>query len=299
MPFQSDHLRTLLALVDEGTFEAAARRLHLTQSAVSQRVKAMEHEAGSVLVRRTTPVTTTDAGDVLLRYARQVQLLDADAVRALSHADEARGTTLVPLALNADTLATWFLPSVADAVHELGLTLDLRREDQDRTTRLLRDGTVLAAVTSTAEPVQGCSSVPLGAMRYHAVCSPAFAGRHLVGDDLTPLGRAPRLDFDRQDDLQRTFVRDVVGSGDAGPRHFVPTSPDFARAVVLGLGWGLLPEEQCLADVRAGRLVDLAPRHTIDVALWWQRWNLSSPLLDRLTDAVVAGAATHLLRVAP
>lgn len=299
MAFQFDQLRTLVALVDEGTFEAAARRLHLTQSAVSQRVKAMEHEAGSVLVRRTTPVTTTDAGDVLLRYARQVELLDADAARALAEAASPSGATVVPLAVNADTLATWFLPSVADTVVELGLALDVRREDQEHTTRLLRDGTVLAAVTSTAEPVQGCTSVPLGAMRYRAVCSPAFRDRHLAEGGLEGLSRAPRLDLDRQDDLQRAFVRDVTGSAGAAPRHFVPTSADFARAVLLGLGWGLLPEEQCLDEIDDGRLVDLAPRRTVDVALWWQRWNLASPLLDRLTEAVRAGAATHLRRVAP
>ena len=293
MAFQFDQLRTLVALVDEGSFEAAARRLHLTQSAVSQRVKAMEQEAGSVLVRRTAPVTTTAAGDVLLRYARQVELLDADAARDLA-GDAAGGTTTVPLAVNADTLATWFLPAVADVVVELGVALDVRREDQDHTTRLLRDGTVLAAVTSTAEPVQGCTSTPLGVSRYLAVASPAYRDRHLVGVGLEALAAAPRLDFDRQDELQRGFVHDVVGAVDTAPRHYVPTSSDFARSVELGLGWGLLPEDQCLEQLAAGRLVDVAPGRHVDVALWWQRWNLTSPLLDRLSEAVLAGAWSHL-----
>jgi LysR family transcriptional regulator (chromosome initiation inhibitor) len=44
--FASEHLVTLRALVDEGTFEAAAQRLHMTQSAVSQRIKQLERTAG-------------------------------------------------------------------------------------------------------------------------------------------------------------------------------------------------------------------------------------------------------------
>jgi LysR family transcriptional regulator (chromosome initiation inhibitor) len=302
--FAPEHLVTLRALVDEGTFEAAAQRLHMTQSAVSQRIKQLERTAGQVLVQRTTPVVTTAAGDVVLRYARQVQLLADDAAVELG-ADGAgaggpggagRLGTSIAVAVNADSLATWFLEALAALPPEVGAVFDLHREDQENTTSLLRSGTVLAAVTSTREPLQGCSSEPLGLMRYRAVASPGFVDRWLGG--VPTMGRvdaAPMLDFDRSDQLQRGFLRASLGYDPRPPRTFVPSSADFARAARLGLGWGLLPEAQCLGLLADGSLVELAPGEHVDLALYWQRWALSSRLLDTLTESVRRSAAEVLL----
>jgi LysR family transcriptional regulator (chromosome initiation inhibitor) len=296
---QLDHLETLSALVDEGTFEAAARRLHVTASAVSQRVKAMETSTGRVLVQRTTPVTLTDAGEVVLRYARQVELLEADTRRSLDTVGDSRGASRITLAVNADSLATWFLGALAGLGESLGAVFDLRREDQEHTTRLLRAGTAMAAVTSTREAVQGCTTEALGAMRYRAVSSPAFADRWGLRDPaLARLAEAPVVFFDRNDDLQSAFVRARTGESWSGPRHYIPTSDDFARAVTLGFGWGVLPEQQCLAPIASGALVELAPDDPVDVPLYWQRWNLASPLLEAVTDAVRT-AARESLRRAP
>jgi LysR family transcriptional regulator (chromosome initiation inhibitor) len=319
--FPLDQLDTLRTIVDEGTFEAAARRLHVTQSAVSQRVKQLERSAGRVLLRRTTPVTTTEAGDVLLRHARQVDLLASDVLarlggdpahRAEAGSDEHVPTTL-PIAVNADSTATWFLDALAAVPPTAPVVFDLRRADQQHTAELLRSGDVLAAVTATREPVQGCSSEPLGVMRYRAVASPGFVERWLSSDpagrgdgagatrarpsdgpDLARLGRAPMVVFDRADDLQHDFARRLTGHEPLSPRHHVPASADFARAIVLGLGWGMLPEAQAHPELDAGRLVELAPADPVDVPLFWQRWTLASPLLDAVTDAVRA-TARHAL----
>lgn len=288
-----DQLATLRTVVDEGTFEAAAGRMHVSASAISQRVKTMEQATGRVLVRRTAPVTLTPAGDVLLRYARQVELLEADTLRELDDSAGA-GHPLIPLAVNADSLATWFLDSLDGLGEQLGATFDLHREDQEHTISLLRAGTVMAAVTSTRASAQGCVTEPLGLMRYRAVAAPAFVARWMPRHpDLADLPGAPVVTFDRSDDLQRAFA--LARTGDVGgPSHYVPASHDFARAVVLGLGWALLPEQQCLAEIADGTLMELAPRHPVDVALYWQRWNLASPLLDAVSRAVRAAAATAL-----
>ncbi|KQP57532.1 LysR family transcriptional regulator ArgP [Agreia sp. Leaf283] len=294
--FQYDHLQTLLALAEEGTFDAAARRLRLTQSAVSQRIKALEQSAGRILVQRSNPVLPTDAGAVLLRLARQASLLDADARSALHGPGAEDSAFPMAMAVNADSLATWFLEAVAPLARSGEVVFDIHREDQEHTTSLLRSGTVMAAVTSTADAVQGCSVEPLGAMRYRAVCTPGFQSDHAIrSGDLAALARVPRIDFDRRDDLQATVVRGVADSG-ATPRarHFVPTSSDFARAVLLGFGWGMLPEQQCSVELETGRLVEIAPGQYTEVRLFWQRWNLASPLLDAVTDAVRAGARDSL-----
>jgi len=301
MAFQLDHLHTLVALVEEGTFEAAAQRLRLTASAVSQRVKAMEQAAGQVLIQRVNPVVPTIAGDVVLRHARQVQLLEGDVAIELGAGLQTGGRTSLALAVNADSLGTWFLDALAAVPADSGAVFDIYREDQEHTTSLLRSGAVMAAVTSTAEAVQGCSSARLGSMRYRAVASPRFVDAWLggvagpAGPNLEGLDTAPMVNFDRRDDLQHRFLRGIGGRATDVPRHHIPTSADFARAVVLGLGWGLLPEQQCLTELGDGRLVELAPGHPIDVVLYWQRWNIASQLLDQVTDAVgrVAAASLH------
>ncbi|WP_423918028.1 LysR family transcriptional regulator ArgP [Frigoribacterium sp. 2-23] len=309
MAFQLDQLRTLVALVDEGTFDAAATRLRVTASAVSQRIKALESEAGRVVVQRTNPVTPTEAGDVLLRYARQVVLLDADAARLLGpgisgsagvdgagDTDSPLEVVSLPLAVNADSLGTWFLDALARVPAGLAVTFDLHRDDQEHTASLLRSGTVMAAVTSTADPVQGCRTEPLGVMRYLAVCTPGFRDRWLGGSARAArLAAAPVVDFDRKDGLQQRYLAETVGEVSTR-RHFVPTSHDFARAVTLGLGWGLLPEQQCRSEVDRGDLVLLSPRHHVDVPLYWQRWTIGSDLLDAVTDAVRAAAREALRR---
>ncbi len=296
MAFQLDHLHTLVALVEEGTFEAAAQRLRLTASAVSQRIKALEQAAGQVLIQRVNPVIPTTAGDIVLRHARQVQLLEGDVALELGAGLQPGGRTSLPLAVNADCLGTWFLDALAAVPAESGAVFDIYREDQEHTTSLLRSGTVMAAVTSTAEAVQGCSSARLGSMRYRAVASPRFVDAWLGAVAGTAgLDRAPMVNFDRRDDLQHRFLRGIGGRATDVPRHHIPTSADFARAVVLGLGWGLLPEQQCLTELDDGRLVQLAPGHPIDVVLYWQRWNMASRLLDQVTDVVgrVAAASLH------
>ncbi|PVZ96434.1 ArgP/LysG family DNA-binding transcriptional regulator [Amnibacterium flavum] len=295
MPLQLDQLETLIALVDEGSFESAARRLHISPSAVSQRVKAMESTLGGIVVERSTPVRATPVGAIALRYARQIQAISADASLELSVDDGARAT--VSIAVNSDSLATWFLPALALANRDRGIAFDLHRDDQDHTTDLLRSGTVAAAVTSTRTPVQGCMSTPLGSLRYLPVCTPAFVDRWLEGEATAArLVDAPVVYFDRKDDLQARYLRDALGRAPGAFRHHVPSSREFAESVLLGLGWALLPEQQCSTALAAGELVEIAGGSPIDVELNWQAWNLSSSTLDAVSAAVIATAKSSLRR---
>ncbi|NEB90873.1 ArgP/LysG family DNA-binding transcriptional regulator [Streptomyces bauhiniae] len=287
-----DQVRTLLAVVDEGTFDAAAAALHVTPSAVSQRIKALEQRTGRVLLQRTKPVRPTDSGAVLVRYARQLARLERDARDELGMSG-AGEPTRVSVAVNADSLSTWFL----DALTEVpGLSFELRREDEDHTAALLREGLVMAAVTGSAEPVPGCSVRPLGRLRYLPVAAPELAARLPSGPLADALGALPVMVFDDKDDLQDAFVRGLGGIG-AGPvRHYVPTSEGFAESVARGLGWGMVPESQAEPLLAAGRIVPLAPGRWLDVALYWQQWRLDSPALAALAEAVSATAARALRR---
>jgi len=291
-----DQVRTLLAVVDEGTFDAAAAALHVTPSAVSQRIKTLEQRTGRVLLMRTKPVRPTESGQVVVRFARQLAALERDARTELGIAAGA-GPTRLPIAVNADSLATWFLPAMTRVPQDPPVCFDLHREDEAHTAALLREGQVMAAVTSSAEPVTGCTVRALGLARYLPVASPEFAARHLSAGPLECcLPDAPVIVFDRRDALQDRFVRALTsdGSGAARLRHHVPTSEGFCDAVVAGLGWGLVPEPQAKPLLEAGALTELAPGRWVDVPLYWQQWKLDVPALARVAETVAATAAESL-----
>ena len=292
MDFNADQLRALAAVVDHGSFDAAAAALHLTTSAVSQRVKALEARTGCVLVRRTRPVAVTEPGAVLLRLARQIAALEDDAVERLG-LESRQGHSTVQLVINADSLATWVLPALSGLE---GISFEITLEDQDYSAESLRNGTAMAAVTSSPEPVQGCSVTPLGTMRYRPAASPGFIHRFFAGGwNASSASQAPMVVFNRRDALQFRFLNAAFGPGIDPPRHYVPASWDFLQAVRLGFGWGMLPDlqsEELLAD---GSLVLLASDAWLDVPLFWQQWRVELPALSGVARALSDAAEKGLL----
>jgi LysR family transcriptional regulator (chromosome initiation inhibitor) len=287
-----DQVRTLLAAVDEGTFDAAAAALHITPSAVSQRVKALEQRIGRVLLTRTKPIALTDSGEVLVRYARQLVRLEADAAAELGLDPQHQAPTTIAIAVNADSLSTWFLDVMAQIPTSLRVGLELLREDEAYTAALLRRGRVAAAVTGDATAVTGCRVTKLGVMRYRATASPDYVERWLASGPIEQtLPAAPMLVFDRNDELQDRFLSTLTGrpGNREQTRHLIPTSEGFLDAVARGIGWGMIPDEQA-AMLPEGALVDVAPGHAIDVPLYWQQWKLDSPALKALSEAVISAA---------
>ena len=281
-------LDALVAIAAHGSFEAAARELHVTPSAVSQRIRALEAAAGQVLITRGAPCRPTPHGEWLVRLGRQTRLLYAEASQALSDA----AVVELPVAVNADSLAVWFHDVLAEVAGWDGTALRLRVEDQGYSQELLRTGDVLAAVTSDPAAVQGCTAAPLGSLRYLPAATPAVASRWRRGA-APDWAAMPAVAFNDKDDLQYELLR-RYGAG-AGPPavHQVPSSADFFAAVRLGLGWGMLPEPQARAPLAACELVRLSD-DVIDVPLYWQRWRLDSPRLGALTAVVGRAAARHL-----
>ncbi|WP_406049909.1 LysR family transcriptional regulator ArgP [Kribbella sp. NBC_00889] len=292
MQFDSAQLETFAAVVDEGSFDAAARRLRVTPSAVSQRIKALESRLGQVVVMRGKPVRPTAAGEALLRLARQVSLLELEAIVAVRGTVEA---LRLPIAVNADSLNNWFLPAMLDLSQSLDARFLVHQEDEEHSAEFLRNGTVLAAVTADPRPVQGCRVVPLGKMRYLPVATPEYAERWLAGKPLADaLAEAPMVIFNAKDVLQHRLIRKVTRRRMDPPAHAVPAPGAFHQAVRIGLGWGMIEDEIAEPELAAGRLVDVAPGKYIDVPLYWQHWKLESPILDALTAAVLRAAAAGL-----
>jgi LysR family transcriptional regulator, chromosome initiation inhibitor len=286
----SDHLRALAAAVDEGTFDAAADSLRISGSAFSQRIRALEKQVGQVLLARTVPVRATDAGEHMLRLARQVLALEDEALGSLGVGRH--GRTALPVAVNADSLDTWFLGVLRRAATWDDVVLNLHTEDQAHTATLLRAGTVMAAVTAVPEPVAGCVEIPLGTMRYHPVATRFLTDLHRREDGSPDLTTMPAVDYGVRDMLQhQVLARAGLGTP---PHHLIPSVTAYYRAVTGGLGWGMIPQSQMPDGVLEGthpELVTIPDLGDMDVPLYWQRWNSGPDALDRLTEAVLASAA--------
>lgn len=289
MRIPSELAHTLAVTADAGSLEAAARVLHISQPAVSQRLRLLERHTGQVLLVRSRPVRPTRAGEVVIRYARQVQHLEDDTAASLG-IDGTR-PALLPIAVNADSLATWFMAPLARLTARHGLTFDLHREDEDFTADLLESGTVLAAVTTRHTPIAGCSSTPLGRMTYRAVASrELMAAYFATGVTTDALERAPVVDFNSRDDLQTGWLESMGADATLPPRHRVPSSSEFAQAIALGFGWGLLPAAQRAPHAN---LVDLGGPD-VRVALHLQRWRVPSGMLDEVAREIVTAAHAAL-----
>ncbi|WP_408633171.1 LysR family transcriptional regulator ArgP [Mycobacterium hippophais] len=284
MNVDGQQLAAFAAVVELGSFDAAARRLHVTPSAVSQRIKALEQRVGQVLVVREKPCRPTPSAVPLLRLAAQTAMLEAEALGEMGGGSRA---PRVAIAVNADSMSTWFAAALARMPDVL---LDITIEDQDHSAKLLREGAAMGAVTTERAAVPGCRSVPLGVMRYVPVASPGYHERHLgAGFTAEAAAAAPSLAWNRDDALQDLLLRKVFRRNITRPVHFVPTADGFGAAVRADLGWGMYPEQLAAADLADGSFVRIADVH-LDVPLFWQCWKLDSPLVAAVTAAVRSAA---------
>jgi LysR family transcriptional regulator (chromosome initiation inhibitor) len=303
-PFDPDALECLATIVEEGGFERAAQRLAITQSAVSQRLRALEAQVGTVLLVRSRPIKPTPAGQLLIKHAKMLRLLRADLEHDLRElaptlVRRARDEGRVSVAINADSIASWALPAVTPLV-QAGVPLEIIHDDQDFTHEWLREGQVMGCVTSLAQALRGCRLEPLGRMAYVAVASPAFATEVLQGR-LSPhnFHRVPFVAFNRKDDLQRDFVAHAFGLPQVALQQcFVPSSEGQVRAALAGWGVTVVPRLVAQDALASGALVDVAPHCHYSVPLYWHCWNLDSDVLARLSEALREAAARTLLPLA-
>ncbi|CAN5650444.1 HTH-type transcriptional regulator ArgP [soil metagenome] len=298
--FDPDALECLAAIVEEGGFERAAQRLSITQSAVSQRLRALEAQVGTVLIVRSRPLKATAAGQLLLKHTKQLRLLRADLERdmkelAPSSTGGAREEERISIAINADSIATWALGALNELAVQ-GLPMEIIADDQDFTQEWLRSGQVLGCVTTLRQALRGCKMVPLGAMNYVAVAAPSYAREHAPkGLTQHNFREMPFIAFNRKDDMQSEFVTAAFGLKRVMLRQlFVPSSEGQVRAVLAGWGVSVVPELLARGLLEQGQLVNMAPGQVLPIQLYWHCWNLASEVLDSLSAALTRAAASAL-----
>ncbi len=288
-------IEALALVAQQGGFDKAATALHITQSAVSQRIKLLEEQMGQILIARTIPPKITQAGRNILKHYLQVKQLEDDLGRATNKQPD-KGYTSIAVGLNADSLATWFLDAIQSFVAKEGILIDLRIDDQEQTDRMLKDGDVVGCISTREQPLQGCKIEYLGCMNYHMLASPEFAEKWFpTGLTIAGAYRAPAIIFNRKDGLHHKLFNQALGAvPDIVPTNYIPSAEKFVDFILMGLGYGMLPLQQSEPFVQTGRLIDLAPDYNIPVKLYWHCWNLKSKLLIKFTQQLTLGAKKML-----
>ncbi len=288
-------LEALAAVLEHGGFGPAATALSLTLAAVSLRIKSLEATLGQRLLVRGKVVRPTVAGQTLLAHIKQLRLMEADLLAdgAKLQGKEKQWQRLC-VAVNADSLSSWFLPGVAPTLARHHLLLDVVIDDQEHTHEALKSGDVVACVSTHPAPMRGCVAEPLGVMRYRCVGAPALVRKCQTKTGAVSPHRllaTPAVIFNRKDGLQDLFLHQHFGlQTPQYPRHFVPAVDAFESALASGMGWGMVHELHLAT--RAGRLplVEMLPGSTVDIPLYWHHWAREPVSAQRLTQAVKLAA---------
>jgi LysR family transcriptional regulator (chromosome initiation inhibitor) len=245
--FDPAALECLAAIVEEGGFERAAQRLNITQSAVSQRLRALEAQVGTVLIVRSRPLKPTSAGHLLLKHTKQLRLLRADLERDLRNWRPARWAARARKSASpspSTPTASPPGPAGADGPGAAGPAAGdhHRRPGLHPRVAARRPGAGLRHHAQAG--LRGCKVVPLGAMEYVAVASRALRASGFPPRGLTAhnFRDVPFIAFNRKDDMQSEFVGKAFGLKRVTLNQlFVPSSEGQVRAVLAGWGVSVVP----------------------------------------------------------
>lgn len=293
-----DQLETFATVAEQQSFERAAALLNVTRGAVSQRVKALEESLSTILLLREKPVTATPSGEVLLRHVKALRLLEASSMRELAAPVSREGPVPLSIAVNADSLATWFPPLLRELFARREVALEVVTDDQDHTSARLLRGEVIGCISTDAKPASGFVARPLGAMEYRCYATPAFVDEFLSeGLTVASILRAPAVLFNRKDALHDDFLERRFGIRiDRYPRHYLPSPAALLEGIAVGAGYGLAPSTQAQGPVQEGVLIDLAPGQPVLVDLYWHHWEMEPPIAQDITRLVVDHALRRLIQ---
>lgn len=294
MSFDRQQLETFAVVVETRHFGRAAERLNVTRGAVSQRLIALEAAFGTPLVVRDG-ITPTPAGETLLQHIQVLKLLEADTLQRIK--PERRDRTNIAIAVNADSLASWFEP-VACAIAKDNFALELLVDDQDYTLSVLTRGGAMGCVSTENHAPTGFVANPLGAMEYECVAIPEFTDVYFSkGLTLHSILATPAVLFNRKDRLHAVFLEHLLGFPVRGyATHFFPSPVALLKAIRAGVGYGLVPSIQASPLIGAGDLIPLAPNHRIAVNLYWHHWEKAPPSAQAISEMVMSRAREVLIQ---
>ena len=271
-----DTLGLVQAVVEQGSFAAAARQLGLVPSAVTYRIRQLEDALDVLLFDRSSrQARLTAAGSELLSAAQQL-LQDIDAianrVKRVATGWEAEFTIAVDTSLSGSTVM-----ELSDAFYALQPTtrLRLREEALAGTLEAVTSGRADLALGVVVEPgtTAGINSHELGDLLFVYAVSPNHPLAQVpepIGDDVLIKHRVVAV----SDSAQQRSMALTLGLLTGQDVFTVPTMRAKLDAQLRGLGGGFLPEPLARPYIESGRLVmreiQRAPRRTIRLSYAWR-----------------------------
>ena len=284
-----DQLETFATVAEEHSFERAASVLNITRGAVSQRIKSLEESLATVLLMREKPIVPTPAGEVLLRHVKALRLLEGAAMQELVPSASPHAPVPLAIAVNADSLATWFPAVLRELLLKRHVALEVVTDDQDHTASRLARGEVVGCISTEAKPATGFVAEQLGAMEYRCYATPDFVAEFFSrGLHIPAVLAAPAILFNRKDSLHDDFLlRHFAFAVDRYAKHYLPSPLALLEGIAMGAGYGLVPSSQAQPLVDCGQLVDIAPSEPMMVDLYWHHWELEPPLAQEISRLIV------------
>jgi LysR family transcriptional regulator (chromosome initiation inhibitor) len=294
--FDRAQLEAFYAVFQHGSFERAAIALNVTRSAVSQRIKALEEALATMLVVRGKPVVATCKGEILLRHIRALKTMEDDTISAILPTQQVRAPVPIAIAVNTDSLSTWFGPLVAQLLSPLKMALEIVSDDQDHTFHRLIKGEVMGCVSSEPDAVQGFKATPLGIMDYLCVATPEFKHQYFQnGMSIAAVLAAPAILFDRKDTLHDQYLAQLFGVKVTNYTcHYLPSPTALLDGICAGLGYAMAPGLRVAPLLETGQLTELTPSCRVSLPLYWHHWQLELPLAQTMTQTITAHARKTL-----
>lgn len=287
--FDYGQLEALVFVAKEGNFHKAATKLFITQPAISQRIRALEEKVGRPLLVRSHPIRPTAEGQRLISHFHLVALLEGE-VASKWQAHTHKEYRPLPIALNTESLSTWFFNAVEKFLTHQAVVLELHTEEQVNTIRMLEEGLVVGCVTSIKKASSGCQSTPLGRMIYRCTATPQFRDKFFSrGVTTGSLAEAPAAHYGRQDDLHELFLSKYFKRIEqrVSTYTYIPSAEGLVEATRRGLAYSILPEIAIENDLKKKLLVDLLPGKSLALDLHWHTTETQAPVVRALTKDMV------------
>lgn len=290
-------IEALDAVMSYGSFERAAVRLNITQSAVSQRIKQLEKFVSQPVLIRLNPLSLTPVGRKLVELNRKVEMLEQELVPELTN--QATQTPVsISIASNSDSLATWLLPALSDLLLDHNVELTIQTAIESRALDKLKNGEVAGSISIYPEALTGCNSEYLGKMEYLCVATPSFYQRYFSsGVNASTLSKAPIVRFNQYDTMHVDFL---VNNFAVNPRllhqHYVESSEAFVKFALSGAASCLIPRIQIENDISEGRLIEITPGVSHENHIYWHHWQLETGVLKQLTQSLLRYSKLNLIQ---
>ena len=285
-----DQLRALVEVTEQGSFSAAARRLNLTQPAVSLQIRELEGRIGLLLVERLgRRAYATAAGEELLEHARRIAAEAEAALAAMRrHKDGWLGRVRIG---TSDVALTYLLPPVLRALHtrhpNIGLLISVGATT-DMVRRMRSNDIDLGLVTLPVDERE-FRTTPMRAEPFAAILPPAEAS---ASERLTPahLDRPDLILFQPGTAWRRQLQEWLADGGvQARPAMEIGHTEAVKQAVAAGLGASVVPLCSLTGEYALPALVvrPLHPALSWNLGLVQRRDKPDTPALRCVREALL------------